>query len=83
MTQIDGDGRVSLRPPGPGDQDEFIAQARASAGLHHPWYSMPATREEFQAYLAKLSQPTTEGAAYRSAGTASAPTAPPVRSHTA
>jgi [ribosomal protein S5]-alanine N-acetyltransferase len=61
MTHIDGGGRVSLRPPGPGDQDEFIAQARASAGLHHPWYSMPATREEFQAYLAKLSQPATEG----------------------
>jgi ribosomal-protein-alanine N-acetyltransferase len=61
MAQIDGDGRVSLRPPGPGDQDDFIALARASAGLHDRWYSMPATREDFQAYLAKLSQPATEG----------------------
>ena len=61
MTQIDGDGRVSLRPPGPDDQDEFIALARASAGLHDRWYSMPATREDFQAYLAKLGQPTAEG----------------------
>ena len=28
MTQNDGAARVSLRPPGPGDQDEFIARAR-------------------------------------------------------
>jgi AhpD family alkylhydroperoxidase len=40
MTQIDGDA-VMLRPLGPGDQDEFVAQARASVKLHHPWYSMP------------------------------------------
>ncbi len=33
MTQNDGEARVSLRPLGPDDQDEFIAQARASAGL--------------------------------------------------
>ena len=61
MTQNDGDGRVRLRPLGPDDQDEFIAQARASVGLHHPWYTMPATPEEFQAYLAKHSQPAAEG----------------------
>jgi [ribosomal protein S5]-alanine N-acetyltransferase len=61
MTPNDGEARVSLRPPGPDDQDEFIAQARASVKLHHPWYSMPTTREDFQAYLAKLSQPATEG----------------------
>ena len=30
MTQIDGDARVRLRPLVPDDQDEFIAQARAS-----------------------------------------------------
>jgi ribosomal-protein-alanine N-acetyltransferase len=29
--------------------------------LHHPWYSMPTTREAFQTYLAKFSQPTAEG----------------------
>ena len=61
MTQFDGDGRVYLRPPDPDDQDEFVALARASAELHHPWYSMPVTPEGFRAYLAKLSQPTTEG----------------------
>jgi hypothetical protein len=60
MTQIDGDA-VILRPLGPGDQDEFVAQARASVTLHHPWYSMPTTREGFQTYLAKFRQPTAEG----------------------
>ncbi|MGH3161303.1 MAG: hypothetical protein ACRDOC_05415 [Streptosporangiaceae bacterium] len=33
MTRIDGDARVRLRPLGPDDQDEFIAQARASTEL--------------------------------------------------
>ena len=61
MTQNEGEARVSLRPLGPDDQDEFIAQARASAGLHHPWYSTPTTPEDFQTYLARLSQPVTEG----------------------
>jgi hypothetical protein len=36
MTHIDGDA-VMLRPLGPDDQDEFVAQARASVTLHHPW----------------------------------------------
>ena len=61
MTQNDGDARVTLRPLVPDDQDEFIAQARASKGLHHPWYTMPTTPEAFQTYLAKYSQPTAEG----------------------
>jgi [ribosomal protein S5]-alanine N-acetyltransferase len=61
MTQNDGDARVRLRPLVPDDQDEFIAQARASADLHHPWYSTPTTPEAFQAYLVRLSRPATEG----------------------
>ena len=61
MTPNDGDARVRLRPLVPEDQDEFIAQARASTGLHHPWYTMPTTPEAFQTYLAKYSQPTAEG----------------------
>ena len=59
-----GDGgseRVSLRRLSAGDQDEFVALARASASLHHPWYSMPTTPEQFQAYLGRFSQPTAEG----------------------
>ena len=61
MTQNDGAARVSLRPLGPDDQDEYIARARASADLHHRWYSTPTTPEAFQAYLVRLSQPATEG----------------------
>ena len=61
MTQNDGAARVSLRPLGPDDQDEFIAQARASAGLHHPWFTMPTTPADFQTYLARFSRATTEG----------------------
>jgi ribosomal-protein-alanine N-acetyltransferase len=61
MTRNDGAARVRLRPLTPDDQDEFIAQARASTGLHHPWYTMPTTPEAFQPYLAKYSQPTAEG----------------------
>jgi ribosomal-protein-alanine N-acetyltransferase len=61
MTQNDGEARVSLRPLGPDDQDEYIARAQASADLHHPWYSTPTTPEAFQAYLVRLSQPATEG----------------------
>ena len=61
MTQNDGDARVRLRPLAPDDQDELIAQGRASMGLHHPWYTMPTTPEAFQAYLVKYSQPTAEG----------------------
>src|SRR5438093_740004 len=61
MTQTDGDARVRLRPLEAGDQDEFIEQARASVGLHHPWFSMPTTAGDFQAYLARFSQPAAEG----------------------
>ncbi len=56
-----GGSRVSVRPLAAGDQDEFVALARASVGLHHPWYTMPTTREDFQAYLARFRQPGTEG----------------------
>ncbi len=56
-----GSRRVVLRPISAGDQEEFLALARASVGLHHPWYSMPMTPEEFRAYLARYDRPTTEG----------------------
>src|SRR6202000_1017484 len=61
MTQNDGDARVRLRPLVPDDQDEFIAQARASIGLHHPWYTMPTRPEASQTSLPKSSHPTAEG----------------------
>jgi [ribosomal protein S5]-alanine N-acetyltransferase len=61
MAGNDDNGRVVLRPVTAGDQDEFLVLARASTGLHHPWYSMPMTPEEFRAYLVKYAKPTAEG----------------------
>jgi [ribosomal protein S5]-alanine N-acetyltransferase len=53
----DGSRRVTLRPLGCGDQSEFLELAAASIDLHHPWMSLPATPQEFQAYLARYEQP--------------------------
>ena len=53
--------RVELRPLTPGDQDEFLELARASVSLHHPWYTMPTTAEEFRVYLQRFSRPEVEG----------------------
>jgi [ribosomal protein S5]-alanine N-acetyltransferase len=53
--------RVVLRPVGDDDQDEFLELARASVSLHHPWYSVPSTPEEFQVYLTRFASPATEG----------------------
>jgi ribosomal-protein-alanine N-acetyltransferase len=61
MAVNDGAGRVVLRALTADDQDEFLARARASAGLHHPWYSMATTPQEFRAYLTRYAQPATEG----------------------
>jgi [ribosomal protein S5]-alanine N-acetyltransferase len=67
MTRDDGPGgpagglRVRLRELAEADEDEFLRMARASADLHHPWYSTASTPEEFRVYLTRLSQPTTEG----------------------
>jgi ribosomal-protein-alanine N-acetyltransferase len=61
MTGNSDGRRVTLRTISATDQEEFLAQARDSAGLHHPWYSMPTTPEEFRAYLTRYAQPATEG----------------------
>jgi ribosomal-protein-alanine N-acetyltransferase len=54
--QPDGPGRVTLRPAASGDQAEFLDLVRASARLHHPWMSLPATPEDFRAYLRRYEQ---------------------------
>ncbi|WP_051458273.1 GNAT family N-acetyltransferase [Microbispora sp. ATCC PTA-5024] len=54
------DSRVVLRPLTGGDQDEFLDLVEASAGLHHPWMSLPATPEQFEAYLARYEKPDEE-----------------------
>ena len=49
--------RVALRPVGRQDEDEFIALTRASAGLHHPWMSLPGTPQEFGEFMARFGEP--------------------------
>ncbi|WP_245656074.1 GNAT family N-acetyltransferase [Microtetraspora fusca] len=49
--------RVVLRPMTRHDQDEFVRLVRASADLHHPWMSLPATAEDFEAYLRRFDDP--------------------------
>jgi [ribosomal protein S5]-alanine N-acetyltransferase len=58
--QHDGSGRVTLRPATSGDEAGFLDLVRASARLHHPWMSPPATPEGFQAYLRRYEQPGEE-----------------------
>jgi [ribosomal protein S5]-alanine N-acetyltransferase len=53
--------RVALRPLGRADEAEFIAVARASAGLHHPWMSLPTAPEEFGEFVARFDGPANVG----------------------
>jgi ribosomal-protein-alanine N-acetyltransferase len=57
----DDRSRVTLRLLSRADQDEFLGLVAASAGLHHPWMSLPATPQEFQAYLTRFDHVTAEG----------------------
>jgi [ribosomal protein S5]-alanine N-acetyltransferase len=61
MNGDEGVSRVILRELTAVDEEEFIGLARASVGLHHPWYTLPTTPEAFQAYLTRLSRSSTEG----------------------
>ncbi|MFB4318151.1 GNAT family N-acetyltransferase [Actinomadura sp. 21ATH] len=45
---------VRLRPVEAGDRDDFVALAKASARLHHPWVRVPTTPEAFGDYLARF-----------------------------
>lgn len=42
---------VTLSEPGPADAAEFVAAARASRQLHHPWAAPPDTDERYAAFL--------------------------------
>ncbi|MEU4703237.1 GNAT family N-acetyltransferase [Nonomuraea dietziae] len=55
-----GSSRVALRPLTRHDQDEFVELVRASADLHHPWMSLPATPEAFQSYLGRFDHATAQ-----------------------
>jgi [ribosomal protein S5]-alanine N-acetyltransferase len=59
--QTDEARRVTLRVVTHADQAEFLELASASAELHHPWMSLPATPPEFQAYLTRFDHVTAEG----------------------
>lgn len=58
---IESSPRVTLRPLTLRDQDEFCALVRASADLHHPWLSLPATASEFQTWMRRFDDGTNQG----------------------
>ena len=47
---------ITLSSPSPADADEFIAAARASRSIHHPWVDAPDTATRFAAYLARAAR---------------------------
>jgi [ribosomal protein S5]-alanine N-acetyltransferase len=48
---------VTLRPATSGDESEFLGLVHASASLHQPWMSLPATPDAFQAFITRYRQP--------------------------
>jgi ribosomal-protein-alanine N-acetyltransferase len=46
--------RVELRPLTRSDQDEFCTLVQASAELHRPWMQLPATAEDFRAWMRRF-----------------------------
>ncbi|MCX4472855.1 GNAT family N-acetyltransferase [Micromonospora sp. NBC_01655] len=44
-------GLAAIRRPRPSDEAEFVAAARRSRPLHHPWLSAPDTPEAYATYL--------------------------------
>ena len=49
-----------LRPVTSGDESEFLGLVRASARLLNPWMSLPATPDDFQAYIRRYEEPGEE-----------------------
>ena len=48
---------VRLRRPTEGDRAAFLAAARRSRDLHHPWATAPDTDDAFDRYLERTAQP--------------------------
>jgi [ribosomal protein S5]-alanine N-acetyltransferase len=62
LAGLPDDGRrVTLRLAASSDQDEFTGLVRDSAGLHHPWTSLPAGPEEFRRFLGRFDHVSGEG----------------------
>lgn len=53
--------RVELRPLTVADQDEFCALVRASSELYGPYMPLPATAEEFRAWMRRFDDGTNRG----------------------
>lgn len=53
--------RVTIRPPQPADQAEFVALMRASRKTHRPWIYAPATPADFDKYLQKVASERNKG----------------------
>lgn len=52
---------MELVRPGAQDAQEFLAKARASTSLHHPWVFPPVDDASFAAYLARISGDVHQG----------------------
>ena len=48
---------VTIRHPNLSDQREFLAAARASRTLHHPWLVPPSTPAQFRAFVERMERP--------------------------
>lgn len=53
--------RVELRPLTLADQDEFCSLVQSSAELHRPWMRLPATAQEFHAWMRRFDDGTNRG----------------------
>ncbi|NEA26598.1 GNAT family N-acetyltransferase [Actinomadura bangladeshensis] len=58
---VETPSRVELRPLTRSDEDEFCPLVRASSELHRPWMRLPATAEEFQAWMRRFDDGTNLG----------------------
>jgi ribosomal-protein-alanine N-acetyltransferase len=57
MFRLHLSSRVYIRSPALSDQREFVASARASQTLHHPWTVAPSTPLQFRTYVERMAQP--------------------------
>ncbi|WP_233583652.1 GNAT family N-acetyltransferase [Micromonospora sp. CV4] len=53
--------RAAIRRPRPTDRDEFVAAARRSRDLHHPWLAAPDSPEEYDRYLSRIRRRDSSG----------------------
>ncbi|WP_233579138.1 GNAT family N-acetyltransferase [Micromonospora sp. BL4] len=52
---------AAIRRPRPTDRDEFVAAARRSRELHHPWLAAPDSPEEYDRYLSRIRRRDSSG----------------------